>query len=223
MAAAILDIDGTLVDTNYHHAIAWYRAFRAARLRAAAVAHPPAHRDGRRPAGRRPRRRGVRRASRATTSARPRRCSTWQLIDEVAAARGRARADRGPQGRRPRGRARLLGQAGRARALPRPARRARARRRLDDVRRRRADQARARPRRSPRWRRRAAEDAVMVGDSTWDCRGRQARRRALGRRPDRRLQRDGAARRGRRRASFAVARELCAAIWTTTPAGLNVA
>ncbi|HEV7847018.1 MAG TPA: HAD family hydrolase [Thermoleophilaceae bacterium] len=26
-AAAILDIDGTLVDTNYHHAIAWYRAF----------------------------------------------------------------------------------------------------------------------------------------------------------------------------------------------------
>jgi HAD superfamily hydrolase (TIGR01509 family) len=28
MAAAILDIDGTLVDTNYQHAIAWYRAFR---------------------------------------------------------------------------------------------------------------------------------------------------------------------------------------------------
>ena len=26
--AAILDIDGTLVDTNYHHTIAWYRAFR---------------------------------------------------------------------------------------------------------------------------------------------------------------------------------------------------
>jgi HAD superfamily hydrolase (TIGR01549 family) len=26
-AAAILDIDGTLVDTNYQHAIAWYRAF----------------------------------------------------------------------------------------------------------------------------------------------------------------------------------------------------
>src|SRR2546421_4696407 len=25
---AILDIDGTLVDTNYQHAIAWYRAFR---------------------------------------------------------------------------------------------------------------------------------------------------------------------------------------------------
>ena len=28
-AAAILDIDGTLVDTNYHHVIAWYRAFSA--------------------------------------------------------------------------------------------------------------------------------------------------------------------------------------------------
>jgi len=28
MAIAVLDIDGTLVDTNYHHAIAWYRAFR---------------------------------------------------------------------------------------------------------------------------------------------------------------------------------------------------
>ena len=24
---AILDVDGTLVDTNYHHALAWYRAF----------------------------------------------------------------------------------------------------------------------------------------------------------------------------------------------------
>jgi len=27
-AAVICDIDGTLVDTNYHHALAWYRAFR---------------------------------------------------------------------------------------------------------------------------------------------------------------------------------------------------
>ncbi len=25
---AILDVDGTLVDTNYHHALAWFRAFR---------------------------------------------------------------------------------------------------------------------------------------------------------------------------------------------------
>ncbi|MDQ3981559.1 MAG: HAD family hydrolase [Actinomycetota bacterium] len=29
MVAAILDIDGTLVDTNYHHAVAWYRAFKS--------------------------------------------------------------------------------------------------------------------------------------------------------------------------------------------------
>jgi HAD superfamily hydrolase (TIGR01509 family) len=27
--AAIVDVDGTLVDTNYHHAVAWYRAFRS--------------------------------------------------------------------------------------------------------------------------------------------------------------------------------------------------
>ena len=27
MATAILDIDGTLVDTNYQHALAWFRAF----------------------------------------------------------------------------------------------------------------------------------------------------------------------------------------------------
>ena len=26
---AILDVDGTLVDTNYHHTVAWYRAFRS--------------------------------------------------------------------------------------------------------------------------------------------------------------------------------------------------
>jgi HAD superfamily hydrolase (TIGR01549 family) len=30
--AAILDIDGTLVDTNYQHAVAWYRAFRQAQV-----------------------------------------------------------------------------------------------------------------------------------------------------------------------------------------------
>ena len=26
--AALLDVDGTLIDTNYQHALAWYRAFR---------------------------------------------------------------------------------------------------------------------------------------------------------------------------------------------------
>jgi phosphoglycolate phosphatase-like HAD superfamily hydrolase len=28
LPAAIVDVDGTLVDTNYHHTLAWYRAFR---------------------------------------------------------------------------------------------------------------------------------------------------------------------------------------------------
>ncbi len=28
MTAVLLDVDGTLVDTNYQHALAWYRAFR---------------------------------------------------------------------------------------------------------------------------------------------------------------------------------------------------
>ena len=32
MTVAVLDIDGTLVDTNYHHSIAWYRAFRQHRI-----------------------------------------------------------------------------------------------------------------------------------------------------------------------------------------------
>ena len=32
LPAAILDIDGTLVDTNYHHAVAWFRAFRRFKL-----------------------------------------------------------------------------------------------------------------------------------------------------------------------------------------------
>ncbi|WP_308283266.1 HAD family hydrolase [Pseudonocardia nigra] len=29
---AVFDVDGTLVDTNYHHAIAWFRAFRRHRI-----------------------------------------------------------------------------------------------------------------------------------------------------------------------------------------------
>jgi HAD superfamily hydrolase (TIGR01509 family) len=32
VATAILDIDGTLVDTNYQHALAWFRAFRSCEL-----------------------------------------------------------------------------------------------------------------------------------------------------------------------------------------------
>jgi phosphoglycolate phosphatase-like HAD superfamily hydrolase len=29
MSATLLDVDGTLVDSNYHHAVAWFRALRA--------------------------------------------------------------------------------------------------------------------------------------------------------------------------------------------------
>jgi len=32
MRAAILDLDGTLVDSNYQHALCWYRAFREQRI-----------------------------------------------------------------------------------------------------------------------------------------------------------------------------------------------
>ena len=69
-----------------------------------------------------------------------------ELIERGRAARGRARADRGPQGARPRGRARQLGEGGRGRPLPRPARRARPRRRLDHLGRRGVHEAGARPR-----------------------------------------------------------------------------
>jgi HAD superfamily hydrolase (TIGR01509 family) len=31
--AALLDVDGTLIDSNYHHALAWYRAFRSHGIR----------------------------------------------------------------------------------------------------------------------------------------------------------------------------------------------
>jgi HAD superfamily hydrolase (TIGR01509 family) len=31
--AVLLDVDGTLVDSNYHHALAWYRAFRSHGIR----------------------------------------------------------------------------------------------------------------------------------------------------------------------------------------------
>jgi HAD superfamily hydrolase (TIGR01509 family) len=31
--AVLLDVDGTLIDSNYHHALAWYRAFRSHGIR----------------------------------------------------------------------------------------------------------------------------------------------------------------------------------------------
>ena len=42
MSVAVLDIDGTLVDTNYQHAIAWYRAFRQHEIVLPIWLHPAA-------------------------------------------------------------------------------------------------------------------------------------------------------------------------------------
>ena len=69
-AAILFDIDGTLVDSTYHHALAWHRAFARHDVADPAVADPPHHRDGRRQArrgGRRRRRRGAARATRCAT------------------------------------------------------------------------------------------------------------------------------------------------------------
>ncbi len=49
----LLDVDGTLIDSTYLHALAWMRAFTAHDLTPAVVAGAPRHRDGRRPARRR--------------------------------------------------------------------------------------------------------------------------------------------------------------------------
>ena len=201
--AAILDIDGTLVDTNYHHAVAWYRAFRAARVRAAAVADPPPHRHGRRPAGRRPRRRGASTRSTATTSAR-REGALHGADRRGRAARGRARADRGPQGR---GHTVVLASSAKPDEVEHyldllDARDAR--RRLDRLGRR-----RARPSPSPTSSLAAVEKAggERRGDGRrldLGLRGRQARRHPVGRRADGRLQRGRAAAKPARRRVYRV-------------------
>ena len=167
-AAAILDVDGTLVDTNYHHALAWYRAFRqhgivlpiwrihrhigmgGDQLVEALAGDEVEERAGRRhPGG------GEGALPRADRGGR--------------AARGRARADRGPQGR-----------AATRSCWPAPP--SRTRWTTTSTCSTRASSwttgpppATWRPRspsptscRRP-WRRRASDDAVMVGDSTWDC------------------------------------------------------
>ena len=154
--AAILDIDGTLVDTNYHHAIAWYRAFRQHGVRAADLAHPPAHRHGRRPVRRGARRRASSRARRATTSARPRRCSTRELIGEVEPLDGARELIEDLKDARPRGRARQLGEGGRGRPLPRPARRPRSGRTTGPTPTTWRPRSRSPTSCRPRWRRRAA-------------------------------------------------------------------
>jgi beta-phosphoglucomutase-like phosphatase (HAD superfamily) len=43
---AIFDIDGTLLDTNYQHALSWYRALRAKGVHRAGMADTPCDRHG---------------------------------------------------------------------------------------------------------------------------------------------------------------------------------
>ena len=162
--AAILDIDGTLVDTNYHHAVAWFRAFRRLDVTlplyrihrhigmggdqlVAALAGDDFEREH-------------------GDEVRALEGDLYmELIDEVRPLAG-ARELMEELGARPRARARLVGEGARGRPLPRPARRARARRRLDDA----GDVERTKPSR-PRQAavEKAGGGAVMVGDSTWDC------------------------------------------------------
>ena len=88
---AILDVDGTLVDTNYHHALAWYRASAPARRTGADLADPPSHRHGRRQDRRGARRRGGRARARRRRSAPPR-ARLYGAADRRSRADARARA-----------------------------------------------------------------------------------------------------------------------------------
>ena len=142
---AILDVDGTLVDTNYHHAIAWFRAFRRHDLTlqvwrihrhigmggdqlVAAVA-------------------GDEVEEKLGDDIREAESEEYKkLIDEVQTMEGSREliGDLQRDGRR--GGAGQLGEGVGGRALHRAARCRGDRRRVDDLRRCRADQARARPR-----------------------------------------------------------------------------
>ena len=140
MTTAILDIDGTLVDTNYHHAVAWFRAFRQQgfvlplwrihrhigmggdQLVAALAGEGFDREHGDE----------VRAAEKVLYG---------ELIGEVQPLAGARALMEDLKGVRPHDRPGVLGQDGGARALPDPARRALAGRRLDRFRRRRADQA----------------------------------------------------------------------------------
>ena len=165
--AAILDVDGTLVDTNYQHAIAWYRAFRqhgkilpiwrihrhigmgGDQLVAALAGEEwdEEHGDD------------VRTAEKALYLA---------LIEEVEPLEGA----RGLiEDLKERGHSVVLASSAKADEVDHYLDLLDARELADDwttsadVER---DEARARPRARPRSRRRAADEAVMVGDTTWD-------------------------------------------------------
>ena len=144
--AAILDIDGTLVDTNYQHAIAWFRALRDARR---ALSRCGGSTGTSAWAGTRSSPRWPVRSSRCATASEVRATESElyrEMIDEVAPLPG---ARELVHELHERGHAVVLvelGEGGGGRALHRAARRRRADRRLHDLRRRRTNQARARSR-----------------------------------------------------------------------------
>ena len=175
MATAVVDIDGTLVDTNYHHAIAWFRAFRTHgfvlplwrihrhigmggdQLVAALAGEGFDREQGDE----------VRAAEKVLY---------MQLIERGRAARGRARADRGPQGRR--ATTVILASSAKPEELEHYLTLLDARALVDgwtdsgDVERTKPEpdlvlaaleKAGAAP-----------KDAVMIGDSTWDCQAAKA-------------------------------------------------
>ena len=195
---AILDIDGTLVDTNYQHTIAWYRAFRqhgARRCRSGgstATSGWAATRSSRRCAATRSRTDhgdDVRAAEGELY---------MELIDEVEPLRGRPRADRGPQAPRAHGRPRLSAKGTRSSTTSTCSTRASSPTRWTDS----GDVEETKP--APdlverRWRRPAGR---RRGDGRRHAVGREGGGQggvADGRRADRRVLRGGAARRRRRR------------------------
>jgi hypothetical protein len=146
--------------------------------RRADVAGAPPHRHGRRPDRPGDRRRRCRAGARRLPSQRGD-GGVREAARRVRPSRGCARPRRRVEAPRPRRRPRLVVQRGRPEALSRSARGEGHRRRLDDLRRRRANEAA--PGRDSRGSREG-----------WDCRGRDGRRLALGHRGGReRRPRDG--------------------------------
>ena len=193
--AAILDVDGTLVDTNYHHAVAWYRAFRALGVVAPLVGihrHIGMGSDQLVPHW--PARRSTATHGDAVRDAEKEQYTS--LISEVEPLEG---ARDLLETLRDHGHRVVLASSAKADELDHYLDLLDARELADawtTLGRRRAHQAPSRPRRR-RLEKAGGGDAVMIGDSTWDCRGGATRRHAVDRRADRRLLRGRAALRRR--------------------------
>ena len=166
--AVIFDIDGTLVDTNYQHALAWYRAFRQHGVVDADLADPSRDRDRQRPRRRDARRRAGRTKARRHLA----RCRRPALSGDDRRSRadeGRTRTPRRPQaGRTPDD----PGQLRRRRRRPSGTSTCSTPRSFVDGYTTSADVKASKP--EPDIVNAAIEKAgggpaVMIGDSTWDC------------------------------------------------------